>query len=308
MFKKALIVLLIISVMSGTGYFSYQAYGNYQESRKKQQAALQKKRAAWLALKRYLGRETAQFDGSAGIVLKDLDTGWEFTNNSNKLFPSASLVKVPIMAACFQAIEDKKMTLDQFVVLRGADQVMGSGVLKAMPAGSSYSVEKLIVLMVTRSDNTAANMLINLLGPGYLNAYFKRIGLKSTNLSRKMMDFSGRKKGIENYTTPRDVAFLLEKMYKKEFISPQVSDSCLAFLKMQKMKDRIPRKLPENVVVAHKTGLERAVCHDAGIVFTPEGDFLICVLTKSNASYRTCKEFIARIAAYTYHNYKMRDL
>lgn len=294
--------------MIGAGYFSYQAYGNYQETLKKKQAELQKRKNAWLALKKYLGRESARFDGSAGIVLKDLDTGWEYTKNPTMLFPSASLVKVPIMAACFQAVQDKKISLEQNVVLRGRDQVLGSGVLKASPPGGSYSVEKLIELMVCRSDNTAANMLINLLGRDYLNSYFKRTGLKSTNLSRKMMDFSRRKKGVENYTTPRDVAFLIEKMYKGKFISPQVSDKCIGFLKMQKVKDRIPKRLPENVVVAHKTGLERSVCHDAGIVFTPEGDFLICVLTKSKSSFKTCKEFIAKISAYTYHNYKMRSL
>ena len=95
-------------------------------------------------------------------------------------------------------------------------------------------------------------------------------------------------------------------MYNRTFVNAQVSGQCLALLKLQKVKDRIPRRLPENVVVAHKTGLERLVCHDAGIVFTPNGDFLICVLTKSKASYKSSKEFIARIAAYTYHKYEMR--
>jgi beta-lactamase class A len=163
-----------------------------------------------------------------------------------------------------------------------------------------------MALMVTRSDNTAANLLIDLLGRKYLNAYFKRIGLRNTNLSREMMDFKYRKKGIENYTTSKDVSVLLEKMYKGTFINATVSRQCLALLKRQKVKDRIPRKLPRDVVVAHKTGLERSVCHDAGIVFTSNGDFLICVLTKSKAGFGTSKEFIARIAAYTYHNYKMK--
>jgi beta-lactamase class A len=241
----------------------------------------------------------------AGIVIKDLDTGWEFTYNGDRLFPSASIVKIPIMAAVLQAVQDRRIALDQKVTMNASDQTSGSGIIKAMPAGSQFTVEKLLELMVTRSDNTAANMLIRLLGRDYLNSYFKRIGLSNTNLSRDMMDFSCRRKGIENYTTPQDVSRLLEKIYKRTFVNAQVSEQCLALLKLQKVKDRIPRRLPENVVVAHKTGLERLVCHDAGIVFTPNGDFLICVLTKSKASFKSSKEFIARIAAYTYHNYKM---
>jgi beta-lactamase class A len=308
MVKKIAAILLILGVVSGTGYFSFHAYANFQESRKKEQQALQKKKAAWFALKRYAGREAARFKGKTGIIIKDFDTGWQYAYNSDRLFPSASLVKIPIMAAVFQAVQENRLTLDQLVTLKGSDQVSGSGIIKTMSAGSQFTVGQLLELMVTRSDNTAANMLINLLGREYLNAYFKRIGLRNTNLSRKMMDFKDRRKGIENYTTPQDVSCLLEKMYKGSFINAQKSQQCLSLLKLQKVKDRIPRRLPEDVVVAHKTGLERSACHDAGIVFTPHGDFLICVLTRPRAktSYRTCKEFIARLAAYTYHNYKMK--
>jgi beta-lactamase class A len=305
MLKKITALFLIIGVLSGTGYFSYRAFASFQESRKKQQLSIQKKKSAWVSLKKYLGREAVHFKGKAGIVVKDLDTGWEFTYNGDRLFPSASIVKIPIMAAVFQAVQDRRIALDQKVTMNASDQTSGSGIIKAMPAGSQFTVAKLLELMVTRSDNTAANMLIRLLGRDYLNSYFKRIGLRNTNLSRDMMDFRCRRKGIENYTTPQDVSRLLEKMYKRTFVNAQVSEQCLALLKLQKVKDRIPRRLPENVVVAHKTGLERLVCHDAGIVFTPNGDFLICVLTKSKASYKSSKEFIARIAAYTYHNYKM---
>jgi beta-lactamase class A len=306
MLKRITAILLMIGILSGTGYFSYRAFASFQESRRQQQLTLQQKKTAWVALKRYLGREAVHFKGKAGIVIKDLDTGWEFTYNGDWLFPSASIVKIPIMAAVFQAVQERRVALNQKITMEASDQVSGSGLIKAMPAGSQFSVQKLLELMVTRSDNTAANMLIKLLGMDYLNAYFKSIGLRKTNLSRDMMDFKYRRKGIENYTTPQDVARLLEKMYNRTFVNAQVSGQCLALLKLQKVKDRIPRRLPENVVVAHKTGLERLVCHDAGIVFTPNGDFLICVLTKSKASYKSSKEFIARIAAYTYHKYEMR--
>ena len=71
----------------------------------------------------------------------------------------------------------------------------------------------------------------------------------------------------------------------------------------QKVNDRIPKKLPEDCPVAHKTGLERNVCHDAGIVFTQQGDFLICVLTKSRGGARPVKNFISDLALVIYRSY-----
>ena len=155
--------------------------------------------------------------------------------------------------------------------------------------------------MISESDNTATNMLIDRLGFACLNDNFKKIGLKDTNISRRMMDFRSRKAGKENFTTASDLAHILEKIYKKKLINKAYSQMCLDFLKKQKIKDRIPVKLPAGTLVAHKTGLEKGICHDAGIVFTPRGDFLICVLTRhKNKTAKSAKELIAQLAFLTY--------
>ena len=125
--------------------------------------------------------------------------------------------------------------------------------------------------------------------------------MANTNLSRKMMDFSERRAGIENCTTADDIAYILDKIYHQELINNDISKKCLGLLKLQKIKDRIPAKLPPDTVVAHKTGLERGICHDAGIVFTDKGNFLICVLTRhKNKTSRLAKKFIAQISFLTY--------
>ncbi len=282
-------------------------YDNVVQLQKKR-VLLEKKRQSWLALSQVIQKETSSFPGYAGLIIKDLDNNWRIRLNQDQMFPSASLVKIPIMAACFNAASQGKLDLAEVVVLRGADKVGGSGKLKAMTAGSSWTVEQLIELMVTQSDNTAANILIDRLGFDYLNGYFKQIGLTHTNLSRKMMDFRYRGQGVENYTTAADITHVLELIYQRRFPDPRVSEQCLALLKSQKVNDRIPAKLPPDVVVAHKTGLERFVCHDAGIVFTRQGDYLICVLTRSKGSFKQAKDFIARIAAHTYNEYYLLNL
>lgn len=264
-----------------------------------------KRKDAWEHLRRRVERNYSGFRGTAGIVVEDLSTGWEITINRGSMFPAASLVKIPIMAGCYMAVEEGSLSLTEEIRLDAQDKTAGSGVLKAQPSGSVYTVEKLIELMIAESDNTATNLLIDRVGAGRLNAFFHRQGLTATSLRRKMMDFSGRRRGVENYTSAGDIARLLERMYRGKFINAKVSRRCIDTLLRQKMKDRIPKKLPKDTPIAHKTGLERFVCHDAGVVFAPEGDFLICVLTKSRSKggYRAMKDFIARIAVAVYDNY-----
>jgi beta-lactamase class A len=260
--------------------------------------------AKWAQLEKDILRMLRDFQGELGFVIKDLRSGHAIVHDADKRFPSASMVKVPIMAACYKAAEEGRISLADVVTLKRTDKVRGSGTLRAAPAGTPVTVEKLIELMITGSDNTAANMLIDLLGFEYLGNAFKDFGLDQTNLSRKMMDFRSRANGIENYTTPRDMAEILEKIYRRTCVSSQASEKCLVCLKGQKVNDRIPRYLPRKVPVAHKTGLENKVCHDAGIVFTDKGAVLICVLTEGDTGATIAKRMIARISALVYKIYK----
>lgn len=262
------------------------------------------KQARWVALEKSIQRYLVDFRAEVGLIIKDLETGQTIQRNPDKPFPSASMVKIPIMAACFKAVEDGRVSLQDVIMLRAADRTRGSGVLRASPAGTPVTVEKLIELMITDSDNTAANLLIDLLGFEYINTSFKEFGLDHTNLSRKMMDFGARWRGVENYTAARDMAEILEKTYRGTCVSPRACEMSMAILKGQKVNDRIPRYLPRTIAVAHKTGLENKVVHDAGILFTAHGDVLICVLTEGNTGAVIAKRVIGRLAALVYRAYK----
>jgi beta-lactamase class A len=263
-----------------------------------------KRKAAWAALKKGIEHELKGFSGVAGVVVKDLDKNWEINANKGLRIPSASMVKIPIMMSYFYAANEKKLSLQDAVEIRNSDKVAGSGALKFEMPGKAFTIEELIGRMITESDNTAANMLINRLGLDSLNAYFKKLGLKNTNLSRKMMDFKERKQGVENYTTVGDISYLLEQLYRGRFLNAEASRQCIEILARQKMKDRIPKKLPAGIIVAHKTGLENFLCHDAGIVYTDKGNFLIAVLTKHrNRTAQEAKSAIADISLLTYNYY-----
>jgi beta-lactamase class A len=299
--QKRLFLFILLSL--GAGFILYlgqRYYTEFQED-KKQQLLYEKRKASWQDLKQKLTTERCQFKGEVGIVVKDLQTFQGLYYGKDDPFPSASLVKIPIMAVCFLAAEEGKIKLDRKVALKSSDKFSGSGILKDTRIGTTFTVEELIGLMIYDSDNTATNMLTNMVGIDYLNNAFNSFGLKNTKLSRKVADFSLRDRGIENYTTAEDMTLILEKMYRRVLVSENVSDKCLKLLKLQRINDRIPKYLPVDVTVAHKTGLESSVCHDAGIVFTCKGNFLIVVLTKhANSDSAPSKEFIAKVAMYVY--------
>jgi len=298
---KQLVISTALLLFAALGtYFGQKYYVRFQSA--KQERGIREARiAAWHSLQQSLKNEINQFKGEAGITIVDLGAGWEFSHNKAALFPSASLAKIPLMAACFLAAEQGKVKLERTIALKSSDKLTGSGVLKDMPAGTAFSVQRLIGLMMYDSDNTATNIITNLLGIDYVNSACSAFGLRDTRLSRRIADYRLRDQGIENYTTAQDMALLLTKIYRKELGSRNISDQCIAILKLTRMNDRIPKYLPPEITVAHKTGLERGVCHDAGIVFTRTGDFIIVVLTKhAHANSNLSKEFIAKVSSDTY--------
>jgi len=297
------IVALSVALLGGGGLLGVKLHKSLSERRRsfvQQQEWLRKRKQSWNELTLLVGNEIARFDGEVGLVIKDLAMNWQISYHKDMPFPSASLVKVPIMLALFYAAEEGRINLKDSVRLKGTYKTGGSGVLKALKNGTPFTVEQLIELMITQSDNTAANMLIGMVGFDYLNTMFRKMGLDETNLSRKMMDFTLRKYGVENYTTAEEMADLLERLYRKKMVNAHISEMCLTLLRRQHINDRIPARLPSETVVAHKTGLERRVCHDAGIVFTARGDYLICVLTSGERNNRKAKALISRLAQYTY--------
>ncbi|MBC7349666.1 MAG: serine hydrolase [Candidatus Aminicenantes bacterium] len=258
----------------------------------------------WEANSRRILQRIASFRGETGLVVKDLQTGWTFLHNDEALFPAASLIKIPIMVACFKAVEEGRVSLTEKYVLRRQDRVGGSGLLRRKRNGRVFTYEELIDYMVTHSDNIATNVIIKKLGFNYISQVFEELGLRDTVLNRQMMDFRARENGLENYTSAREMAELLEQIYKGRCLNASISERCLDVLRRQKINDRLPRFLPREATVAHKTGQEREVCHDAGIVFSPHGDYIIIVLVRTWTGPLTTKTFIARLSSYFYQVFK----
>jgi len=285
------ILFCIVFLLGASGYHVYAGFSSYAQVHKNFQT-----------LEDRVDTMVEHFNGECSFIIKDIKRpSCQISRNQDRMFPAASLIKLPLAAVAFRAVQENKIALNQPITIERKDITGGSGVLKTKITPLTLTFQELIQTMIACSDNTASNKIIGLLGYDYINDGFRALGLKGTILRRKMMDFSMRRKGVENYTTATDTVYLLEKIYKKELINVRSSELMMAFLREQKIKDRIPRYLPKQVDVAHKTGLERGVVHDAGIIFSPRSDFVICVLTKRVKSYSKAKKFIARLSLLTYN-------
>ncbi|MDD5583596.1 MAG: class A beta-lactamase-related serine hydrolase [Candidatus Omnitrophica bacterium] len=269
-------------------------------------STLQKKNKMYLNLKKLVRRELrTSVGGNAAFIIQDLASpSLKLSCREHERFPAASLIKLPILATAFRAVAEKRISLEEVVTVSRKDITGGSGILKGKILPVKLTFQDLLRIMIANSDNTATNKVINILGIDYINKTFRKLGLRDSSLRRKMMDFSGRRRGVENYTSASDIVFLLKQIYKNELVDAGASGLALSFLKQQKVNDRIPLYLPDEVDVAHKTGLERGVVHDAGIVYAPKGDYIVCVLTKKVKNYKTAKKFIAKLSLLTYNLYQ----
>lgn len=245
-----------------------------------------------------------KFSGTAGVMVKDLTAGHTYSYNADRKFVSASIIKLPIMVAVFKEFNDSRISFTETCRLTYGCRVPGSGILKHKPNGTAYSIYELVYTMIAESDNTAARILTERVGYERMNKIFRSIGLKNTNISPRSFDLTGGEIAGDSYTTPRDITLLLQRIYDQQMFKRYLSQQMIEILKLTVDKNRLNKYLPETFQLAHKTGLLRGACHDAGIVFSPHGDHLICILTDGNGTYRHAKEFIAQLGRLTFAQLK----
>lgn len=253
--------------------------------------------ARWEHMAARISELTGGFDGDVGIYIKDLNTGRTYRHNEDRRFLTASLIKVPVMAALMSAVEQGRISLDKSIRYDRSVRREGAGTLKWSRPGAHYTVSQLLWQMITKSDNTATEMIIGQLGYESLNSQFRNFGLNVTRIAPTGMSLASRlDPSLDNYTTPAEMGMLLEKIYRHQIVrNDNLSDLMLDVMKHANAPSRLAKFLPHNLVLARKTGLLRKNCHDIGIVFGPEGDYVICVMTGDSRSYANAKGFISNV-------------
>lgn len=215
---------------------------------------------------------------------------------------AASMIKVFILAYLFDQVDKNLISLDERITLLGKDKVGGSGSLQSYDEGISLSIDFLAEKMITESDNTATNILIDRLGIESINQYIARNGYGDTYLQRKMMDSNAISKGLENYTSASDLGLFFHRLYKNEIVSSTWDTYMKDILIRQTDTECIASALPD-YTVAHKTGELVGVYHDGGIIYTPKGDYILVLLSDLSVDRFTVIEEFKEITKYI--NYKI---
>jgi len=233
---------------------------------------------------------SSRVDGVVGYSIVDLTSSERTGHLDGATFPTASAIKLAIVYELFKQAEEKRIDLDEKITLDRRQAVGGTGVLVEMGT-PTLSIRDYAVLMVTLSDNTATNVLIDRLGMDRIAARMQGLGLNGTKLRRHMMFTAAARRGDENVSTPDELARLLRSMN-------ETMPDAIALLKKPK-ENRLRKGLPEGVASADKSGELEGVRVDAGVVYAKNRPYVLCVMTtflKDEAEGERAIEEISRVA------------
>lgn len=262
-----------------------------------QQTVPQKERLLWEKLDATIHETDRNLDGVMGVFILDLTTGNTIALEADEVFPTASSIKIAILAELFRQAQQGKLSLSDPYVVQSTDLVGGSGIAGSLTPGvTRLTLRDVAALMISVSDNSMTNVIINRIGMENVNSLLDSLGLTHTRLRRKMMDVKAAAEGRENISTPREMALLLEALYRGKVLNKQLTEDFFNLLSVHK-ESYLPRNLPEDLRVANKPGELEGVRNDSGIVFTGRRPYVISVMTTYVRHEREAGDAIARISA-----------
>lgn len=206
--------------------------------------------------------------------------GNSFSINPTETFPTASIIKVPLLMEYYRKVEADELDPNEEIVLPEEYICGGSGVLQHLTPGvSKLTLEDYVTLMIVLSDNVATNLLYDRVGSEDVNRLLVELGLADTKLRRKMQSFRDIRSENENITTPEDMTKLLSILHNGKGVSEFVSKSTLDKLKL--WKDGVIRdSIPEGVDIADKSGWMGGVLCNTGIVYQPGNTYAVTIMFK----------------------------
>jgi beta-lactamase class A len=265
-------------------------------------------------LRRALAGITSNFAGIVGISVRNLATGESLSIRGHEKYPSASLIKVPILVALLAEVESGRMDLAERSTMIARDRVGGSGILKHMESGTDPTLADLAWLMITLSDNTATNLLLDKLDIATVGAKMEALGLPESKVHSKsfrrqtsIAPDSSALYGL-GVTTPDEMVALFAMLHDGRAVSPTQDSIALRMLRGNQDGNMIVRWLPSDIRVAHKSGSVDQARNDCGIMYTPAAPIALCVMTRENedrtyAVDNSAHLLIARIAREVFRHY-----
>ena len=248
--------------------------------------------------------------GIVGVAATHLLTGRHIGYREDELFPTASVIKLPLLVTLYEDAIAGRIDLSERVTYHEETKVAGSGVLQYLDDGLDPTLRDLAVLMMSVSDNTATDLLFDRVGKARIEAVMERLGLSSIRVPfdiremlmelvdmdhskpggydelRRLLRLSAGSGGRSmipaqaDRSSPADMCRLLERIESRAILD---ADACTAIVELMKRiqsATRIPGLLPKGTVVAHKTGSYRRLRNDVGIVYAPNGPYAVALFAR----------------------------
>jgi beta-lactamase class A len=257
-------------------------------------------RADTSGLHRTLDSLVKHYHGALGYSIHNLDTGERLTLHGDETFPTASLIKVPILVTLFDLADKGMISLDDQLTLLKIDQVPGSGVLQFMHPGMMLSVRDAAVLMSILSDNTATNLLLDKIAIRRVWQKMEALGLPHTKVHAKVFlrlasvaPDSSAKYGL-GVTTPNEMARLFEMLATGKAVNEKADSAMLDILGDNLDMEQMQRTV-SGLAVPHKTGATDSVRTECAL-FRLQSRVVACALTKQNTDTRWIVDNEAQLA------------
>ena len=222
------------------------------------------------------------FHGDVGIYVKNLKTGKTASINADTIFPTASMIKVPIMVGVFNEIEKGNFDYHQELIYRDSLLYAGEDIIGSFKDGEKIKLSKVQMLSITTSDNTGSLWLQKLVGGEKINSILQSLGFEHTRMNSRT---AGRRPNWEVYgwgqTTPREMATLLTMIRDGKVISPAASERMYRNLIRIYYDGQALSQIPPYVQVASKSGAVDEARSEVVLVNAPHGDYVFCVTTKN---------------------------
>lgn len=225
------------------------------------------------------------FNGDIGIYVKNLRTGKTVSINADSIFPTASIVKVPILLGIMNKIQTGELKYDQEVIYKDSLLYEGSDILGSFKSGEKILLKKVMMLMLTTSDNTASLWLQSLAGNGIrINEILDSLGLVSTRVNSRT---PGRETNRTQYgwgqTSPFEMGSIFEKVYHNEIFSVTACERMMRCLGRNYWdEDEAISQIPPTIEVFSKNGCVNASRSEVLLVNAPNNPYIFCIFTKNN--------------------------
>jgi beta-lactamase class A len=235
------------------------------------------------------------FSGVLGVWAQALPSGETIQWNTQEVFPAASTIKLPILYEVYRQVGEGRFRLTDPVTATADDVVGGSGILKELTPGLTLSIRDMATLMIVVSDNTAANLLIDLVGLEAVNRSMQALGLRRSVLAHKLMQAA--LDASSNNTTPADLGALMTLLARRAILTPPACEEILQILRRQHYTNYTTRRIPEfdgyqepggvpAVTVASKSGSVRGTRNDVALVESPTCRYVIAMMSRDCADRR----------------------